>query len=51
MLKINMETSINNINFIRYMESKQQTIVDGGKQKRHLEIERATPKEKNKTQI
>ena len=45
MLEMSLETKINNINFIRYMEHKGN---DNGANKRILESERATQTEKNK---
>lgn len=45
MLKINLETSINNLNYINYMQYKDS---ENGENKRILESERATTKEKNK---
>lgn len=44
MLKMNLETSINNLNFIRYMEGKDN---ENGVLNRNLESEKAKQTEKN----
>lgn len=44
MLKMSLETSINNINYLRYMEGKDN---ENGVLNRNLESERATAEKKN----
>ena len=47
MLKMNLETNINNINYLRYMEQKEKE-KENEKRKRLLEREQTTSKENKK---
>ena len=46
MLQINLETNINNLNYLRYMEHKDN---ENGALKRNFESERATIEEDQET--
>lgn len=47
MLKMNLETNINNINYLRYMEQKEKE-KENEKRKKLLEREQTTSKENKK---